>query len=211
MRRTVFLTAALIFIAAATAFAQPNEQSGQGRQGGQEKAGKQNRARLRERIEMVKMWKLTQALDLDEATAEKLFPLLNQYEDQQRQLRVKRAELLKQLNDELKKDSADPAILRKTVDEYKKNDAELVQTRNQRMDDLSKILSEKQMAQLIVFVPRFEREVKNLMNDVRARRRLKDYGNAGQRGTAQCPLGNEPMRRQGGNSILDQADAPPAQ
>jgi hypothetical protein len=41
---------------------------------------KEQREKLRQRIESIKMWKLTQTLDLDEKTAARLFPLMNRYD-----------------------------------------------------------------------------------------------------------------------------------
>ena len=41
---------------------------------------KEQRDKVKNRIETVKMWKLTKALDLDEATSTKLFPIINKYD-----------------------------------------------------------------------------------------------------------------------------------
>ncbi len=162
------------------------------------KPNAKQRERVRERIEMMKMWKLTEALDLDEQTAQKLFPLLNTYEEQNRQLRQKRTGLIKQMQAEIGKEKADPAALKKLVDEFKKNELEITRSRNQQIDDISTVLSEEQVAKLIVFVPQFEKNVRNMMGEVRARHRHKDCA-AAPECQQQCPLGHEPRHWQRGD------------
>lgn len=202
MRKTLILATTIIFFLAATALAEPTgpgprPQRGQGK----------NRARLQQRIELMKMWKLTQALDLNEETAQKLFPVINQFDERERQLRMSRRDLIKQLREELAKETADPDAIRKLVDEVKKNELEMAQSHNQQLDEMSKILNEEQMAKLIVFVPQFERNIKQLMYDVRARRRQKGGSMGGPGNPQQCPLGNQPMRdRRGWDSPEESGD-----
>ncbi len=132
--------------------------------------GVQKRERMRERIELMKMWKLTEALDLDEETAAKLFPLLREQEEKARELREKRHELFRQMNDEVAKDNPDSKALRQMIEKFKQNERDAVEMRNKRLDELSKLLDDTQMAKLILFVPKFKRHVRDMICEARGRR-----------------------------------------
>jgi hypothetical protein len=199
MRNNWLMAVALVFLMGAPAFAQSGAVDDT-----QQPPYARKREVLQERIEQAQLQKMTEVLNLDEATAQKLAPLIKEHTERQRQLRVKRINLVDQLRGELAKESADPAFLRKTLGEFKQNELDIVQGRNNQLDEFSKILSDEQMAKLVVFVPQFERDVKRAMRDVRARRQ---QGNMmpGPNFPQNCPLGNEPMR--GG---LDMPPPPPA-
>jgi Spy/CpxP family protein refolding chaperone len=132
--------------------------------------GIQKRARMRERIELMKMWKLTEALDLDQETAAKLFPLLRDQEEKAKELREKRREVFRQMKDEVAKDNPDSQALRQMIEKFKQNERDVVEMRNERIDELSKLLSDAQMAKLIIFVPKFKRDVAKLICEARTRR-----------------------------------------
>jgi len=206
MIRKLFLSAALVLLMASTAFAQPIDNKG-----GQWQNSRGNKARLRERIDCMKMCRITEVLNLDEETSQKLFPLMNKFQEQRHQLRRQRADLMKQLRNELAKQPADAAALKGTMDAFKRNQIEMAETRNKQLDELGTVLTQEQVAKLVLFMPRFERNMKDLMHDVRARRRQRDCSMAAPGGWQQCPLGNEPMRRRMNRSFSGQPDIPPAQ
>ncbi len=129
------------------------------------------REKQRERIGLMMMWRLTNALELDQDTAAKLFPMMREFDVEKRQLHEKRRDMIQQMRTEVEKDNPDRAALRKMIDDFKQNELDMVGLRNKRLDDLSKILSDEQVAKMIIFVPQFERNVRELISDVRARRR----------------------------------------
>ncbi len=155
----------LIFFAMATfAFGQPGRFDEPGTRNETRK-----RERVRDRIELMKMWKLTEALDLDQETAAKVFPLLNAHNEEHRKLREKRYEIISALKQESEKDQADTRVLRSLLNNFKENERAMVELRNKKLDDLSKLLGEEQVAKLIVFVPQFEREMRELIWETRHR------------------------------------------
>jgi hypothetical protein len=139
---------------------------------------------MREKIEMVIMWKLTEELDLDQETANKLFPILNESNKQQRELRQKRGDTMKQIKEELKREFPEAATLRTLIAEFKQNERDMVEARIKRLDDLSKILSEEQIAKLIALVPKIERSVRDAIHEGRRmyRERRRDRGDWGGQG-----------------------------
>lgn len=122
-------------------------------------------------IETIKIWKMTEALNLNEDQAAKLFPRLAQLEASRREfyrqqhvLRNELAELLKQrpLQDEEIK--------------AKLNQLEHVETdfrgREQAIKGgLRSILSAEQQARLALFEDRFETEMRRVIQDLQRRRR----------------------------------------
>lgn len=129
--------------------------------------------RQRERIGLMMMWRLTEALELDQDTAARLFPMMREFDVEKRQLHEKRRDMIRQMKAEVEKDNPDRAVLRKMIDDFKQNEIDIVNLRNKRLDDLSKILSDEQVAKMIIFVPQFERNVRELISDVRARRKQR--------------------------------------
>lgn len=132
---------------------------------------KQDEARMRERIELIKMWKLTEVLDLDQETASKLFPLMHEFDVKQQELREKRGETFRQMREELEKDAPDTSALRPLIDDFTKNERKMVELRIEQLDKLSKVLSDDQIAKMIVLIPKFERNVRELMGEARAMRK----------------------------------------
>ncbi len=133
--------------------------------------GKQDKERMRERIELMKMWKLTEALDLDQETAAKLFPLMHEFDVRQRQLHKNRGETIKLMREKLDGESADSSALRALITEFKKNERKMVDLRIERLDSMSEHLSDVQVAKMIALVPRFERGVRELLGDAREMRK----------------------------------------
>ena len=141
---------------------------------------KGDKQKVRDRVEFIKMWKLTEALDLDQEMATKLFPLMNEFDQKQRDLRKKRSETMKQMGEELEKDASDPAALRSLIDQFKENERDMTNMRIQRLDALSKVLTDEQVATMIALAPKFESRVKELIGEARGmqreRRRWSEEG-----------------------------------
>lgn len=142
---------------------------------GKSRHDKGDRQKMRERVELIKMWKLTEALDLDQETATKLFPLMNEYDNKQRDLRNKRGETMKQIQEELKKDAPDAAVLRASIDLFKRNERDMTEMRMQRLDALSKVLTDEQVAKMIALVPKFERRIKELIGEARTMQKQRRH------------------------------------
>ena len=133
--------------------------------------GKQDKERMRARIELMKMWKLTEALDLDQETAAKLFPLMHEFDVKQRKLHMNRVATIKLMREKLEGETADSTALRALIKEFKKNEREMVDLRIERLDSLSEHLSDEQIAKMISLVPKFERGVRELLGDAREMRK----------------------------------------
>ena len=122
-------------------------------------------------VETIKIWKMTEALNLDEDQAAKLFPRLAQLEAsrreffrQQRALREELAELLKQrpLRDQ---------DVKARLEQLERAEVDFRGREHTIRGGLRSILSVEQQARLALFEDRFETEIRRTIQDLRQRRR----------------------------------------
>ena len=155
---------------------------GDGKWGEGKRGRKFDERQMKERVEMMKMWKLTQILDLDQETAAKVFPLMHEFDVKQYELRRQCSDTIKQIRDSLDSDVVDSAALGSLIDRFKKSEREKVELRIERLDALSKVLSDEQIAEMIALVPKFEQRMRGMFEKAgagRQDRRDRMWGNRG--------------------------------
>src|SRR5512138_2298992 len=86
----------VMFFMAASVLAQPPMPSGR-RRPGMGPEGGPGRERLRERIETMKIWKLTEAVGLTSEQSEKFFPLYNKHQKAMEKIEDSRLDLIDRL------------------------------------------------------------------------------------------------------------------
>ncbi len=148
----VVIATILVFASVTTADAK----WGDGKWGEGKRNRRSDKQQMKERVEMMKMWKLTRILDLDQEAAAKVFPIMHEYDVKQHELRKQCADTIRQIRESLDSDAVDPAALGSLIDQFKKNEREKVGLRIERLDALSKVLSDEQIAEMIAIVPKFE-------------------------------------------------------
>lgn len=143
-------------IAAPTALAQPR---GRGAP-----ASVDRRETIKKKIRALRAFTLTEELELDEATAGKLFPVLAKWDDVTDKLLVARTDLTRRLQGA----SAikDPRAIDKLIDEAIANQKALWDLEDKRLVELRKILTPAQAARLVVVLPQFERRIQNQLRKV---------------------------------------------
>jgi len=164
-RLTLILAVFLACIATSTAFAQ-------GPPFGKEKMFEKGHE-IRERIEMMRMWKLLEVLDLSDKQAEKFLPILNAFQKEQKELEKRKRETLKELEDELSTEKLDLKKVQLYLDDLEEN---RIMFENNRVSFLSKtkeVLSLEQQAKLVLFEERFAERVKEMIRKVARERRGK--------------------------------------
>jgi Spy/CpxP family protein refolding chaperone len=132
--------------------------------------------RLREeiidRFRAERMWKLTEALKLDEATAARVFPLLSKYDEKERSLGHERGDAMKDLREALDAPTPDS----KKVDGLVQRLIALRTKRHglaaEKLQALRKVLSAVQMGKLMLVTPRiddaFRERIREALDGVRA-------------------------------------------
>jgi hypothetical protein len=121
--------------------------------------GVARRERIKKKIRAMRAFTLTEELQLDEATAGRLFPALAKWDDEFDKLLQQRADIEKRLRaaDAIK----DPRALDKLVDEAVANQRAFWDAQDKRLAELRKILTPAQTARLLVVLPALERKIEN--------------------------------------------------
>jgi len=138
--------------------------------GGNEPPPFEKREEIRKRIELIRMWKLTEELDLTEEIGAKLFPILHKYDEKRMALHKERRDIVNQLRKALENEVSSDEAIEAVMDILEKNTlAELDLIRQQRKE-LKGILSPRQQARLILFQREFHREIRKIIAEARERR-----------------------------------------
>jgi hypothetical protein len=116
------------------------------------------REAIKKRIRALRAYTLTTALQLDEQTAARLFPLLAKWDDVTDRLLVQRVDLTRRLR---AADGIDPRTANQLIDEAIANQRAFWDLEDKRLAEIRKMLSPQQTAKLIVVLPEFERKIQN--------------------------------------------------
>jgi hypothetical protein len=128
------------------------------------------REKSRERIQMVKMLKLTEVLRLDREAAARFFAVNGQFEETKRRLRWdlhQDIERLRQLTRDL---NAPEKELRETVLRIKTRRKDLNDLSYKQLEDELNLLRPDQQARYVLFTIDFRREIDNIVREVRDER-----------------------------------------
>ncbi len=126
---------------------------------------KWDRDKVQDRIETLTMWKLIEALDLDQPTADKLLQVRHKFLSQRKSLQKGLSEdfqaLRKQLSDSSK--PADEQELSRLLQDIREKRKELQGLRDQLFDEVSNVLTVRQRAQLVLFFKDFHKELRSML------------------------------------------------
>lgn len=129
---------------------------------------KEQMEKVRERIETLKMWKLTKALDLDEKTSAQVFPLLSKHDKKRAEIEHALRNDMKNLRDALK--DKREAQLKGILDRLEQNHRGLQKVNDDERTDLKTILTLEQQARFIIFQQEFDREIRKIIAEQREKR-----------------------------------------
>ncbi len=129
-------------------------------------------------IETIKIWKMTEALNLDEDQAAKLFPKLAQLEASRREFHRQQAALRDQLAELLQQQPLRDREVKARLERLERAEMRF-RGREQRIKEaLRSILSVEQQARLALFEDRFETEMRRAIQHLRQRHRRLPPGPA---------------------------------
>jgi len=168
----------------------------------QPNAQQQRREKIKQRIRALRAYTLTEQLELDEATAAKLFPALAKYDDEFDKLLQARADLQRRLDGAgaLK----DAKAIDKLIDEAVANQRSIWDTEAKRLEQLRKILTPAQVARVLIVLPAMERKIQNQLRKVTQR---KGRAGGGLEGSGELKnLGSEDFDKR--DDVADPFDAP---
>lgn len=121
-------------------------------------------------IETIKIWKMTEALNLTEDQAAKLFPKLTQLEASRREFHSRQRLLRDELAELLRQRPLREIEIKTRLEELDRTDAYFKGRERSVMGELRSILSLEQQARLALFEERFEMEMRRTIQDLRQRR-----------------------------------------
>ena len=125
----------------------------------------QKNGKFQERLELLTMWKMMEALNLDKPTAEKVMEVRSKFVGQRKALELEIREEFRTLRKLLREEPS------KAVDDQL--ETVLGQIRDKRLkikglfdeqyNEVSKVLSVRQRAQLVLFLKDFHREIRSIL------------------------------------------------
>lgn len=140
------------------------------------------RKRIEKRIRALRVWRLTEALNLDETTAARLFPILHRYDNQISKLMRANAKERRALRPLMKAAGTDKQI-NAAINRMVTRQQQMWKLTRQRFRAMRKVLSAKQSAKLLVVLPRIDRQIRQEIHKAmrkhqrkRMRRRMRRRG-----------------------------------
>lgn len=114
---------------------------------------------FREKLQEIKLEKLTKKLDLDETTKSVFTDKYKAFTDDMRELNRKRAKTYKQMTENIESGNGLDSIVNQLLD----YENQIETRRDDFIADMKTILSAKQIAKMIVFERKFNNEIKKLL------------------------------------------------
>ena len=152
-----------LLLLAAFLLGMPNAEAQKGRQ--------QMRERVQERIRAMRTARLVEALDLDEQTTARLFPVVNKYSDAIAEVGKDSGEARRALNDLLSSGKADDATVNKIIDRLVANKGKVDALEQEMIREVRKVISPLQAAKLVIVLPEINRQIRQRVRQA-ARQKL---------------------------------------
>lgn len=125
-----------------------------------------DRDALKKRIRAMRVWYLTEELELDDATAARLFPVLATYDDQLEALEVEGARLRRELRRDIARGGASQADSGRLVDALLAHYDKVYQLQRQRIVAARKVLTAAQTGRLLLVLPRVDNAIRRQIGRV---------------------------------------------
>lgn len=121
-------------------------------------------------IEAIKIWKISEFLELDDEQMVAFFPKLKRIENHRRETIKERHTILEKMRKQIEKNASEEAI-RKTIEELLAFDRETREKEFALREEIMAVLTVTQQAKLLIFEERFEREIRNIIKEMREHHR----------------------------------------
>jgi len=135
----------------------------------------EKREKVRQKIRTMRAWRLTEALNLDERTAEKLFPILNEYDEKFAKLARTTRKTRRALKQELDAAKPDPKRIDTLVDAMEKQHEKYYEWERDRFRAVRKVLTPEQTGRIVIVLPKLDRtihrEIRKAMRGKNGRKR----------------------------------------
>lgn len=127
--------------------------------------GEERRDKRQERIETLTMWKMMEALDLDKATADKIFQIRQRYLSERKELRKAVRRDFQRLRYLLRESSERPRDeeLERLLTSIRNNRKDLRELWEKQYNEVAKVLTVRQQAELVLFLKEFRNELRLML------------------------------------------------
>lgn len=160
VRNSLRLVACGLLLAAGIGSAQPPSNPGPG--GPPNDSAAPNR-----KLEALRIWRLTQELNLSEDQAAQFFPKLKQLRELRQQHRVARQALVAQLETLLAQVPVEPTGLKPVLDSLNAIDVNTRESELRLRQEMAGLLTVEQQAKLYVFEANFDRQTRHVIEQIR--------------------------------------------
>jgi Spy/CpxP family protein refolding chaperone len=126
----------------------------------------QLRKEVLDRMRALRAWKIVEELKLDENASAHLFPILARYDDQELALAAERRDIAQEIRTLLEAPQPDNAKLTAAINRMLANRVKRHAMKDERINELRKVLTPVQQAKLVLLLPRLEREFAQFIRDV---------------------------------------------
>jgi len=140
-------------------------------EGDESPPSREKRQQIRKRIELIRMWRLTEELDLTEETGAKLFPILRTYDEKRIALQRERHNIMDRLRKALEDEATPDEAIEATMETLDNNASAVSDLLRQQREELKGVLSTRQQAKFILFQRDFHREIRKIIAEARERRK----------------------------------------
>ncbi len=134
------------------------------------------REQVKDRIKTIKMWKLTEKLEMDESQSQRFFPIYNRFFDTWERIQISRGDVIQKLDELVQKDRASESDINRQLDKLDSLDRAGQDARIKFRNDVKGILNTRQIGQLYVFEIKFMMEMRDIIGDARQEMRGKRQG-----------------------------------
>ncbi|UCG93387.1 MAG: Spy/CpxP family protein refolding chaperone [candidate division WOR-3 bacterium] len=121
-------------------------------------------------IEEVRIWRITQELDLTSEQATQLFPKLHEFRKVERDFRKQRMQLLSEMRILLHRGASNQEI-RNVVEQYRAVHIKKIEQEVKSLKEMEKILTPVQQAKFLIFEDEFTREILDMIKHIKKMRR----------------------------------------
>jgi Spy/CpxP family protein refolding chaperone len=134
------------------------------------KEGKDPREKSRERIQMMKIWKMTETLKLDREGAARFIAVNNYYEEARRKAHRDFHDDIQKVRNALRDMNPPERELRELVNRLKNRRKEINDLENKQLEEEMNLLKTEQQARYFIFQIDFRREMDDLIREVQGER-----------------------------------------
>ncbi len=131
----------------------------------------QDISRVRKKLETLRAWELTKYLELNEETSARLFPAIRDADEQRLKIQAENRGLVRRMRESLEADSPLTEEINEYLDRLQQNRKEMARIEVEHMERVRSILSTEDTARYLLFLVRFQREVRERISKASQDRR----------------------------------------